>query len=271
MRPATFLCAMLLMAVLPFCFQSALAFAPVGGASVRVSSKGWGCRPHGTDPLAAAGHHCRPLRGLADRRGARPSTSAAAVGSGTGAVGGARTEASLTALVAGMSVGLLCAIGQCTQKSFGLPLWAPPLGAVSLIFASEATAAARDGKIMAPAAIWQRALKAGSTVAGACIVAVLVTRVLGPSPLGRAVAVATASLWMTAFPMSGYFPPTGAFCALYVDQAIGAGALAKLGLKYALFPCGAGTVLLLVFTRLIAGVLARPLRAVQKSKQAAAA
>merc|ERR1712032_850958 len=74
-------------------------------------------------------------------------------------VGGGRIQASLTALVAGISVGPLCSLGQYTSKSFGLPLWAPPLGAVSLIFAAEATAAAQKGEIKSPGALWQRSLK----------------------------------------------------------------------------------------------------------------
>jgi len=189
-------------------------------------------------------------------------------GPGTTALGGARIEASFTALVAGISVGLLCALGQVTQAGLGLPLWAPPLGACSLIFACEATAAARQGKIMAPSAIWQKALQAGSAVAGACALSILMTRLFGASPLGRAAAVTIASLWMVAFPASGWFPPTGAFCALYVDQAMTEGALAKLGLLYALFPSGVGTVLLIVLTRALAGAAAGPLRALERAKRA---
>jgi len=228
----------------------------------------WG----GPRPSRAA---LRPSRPRAQTT-ARSSPSTAVVvgrtrsesGPSTATVGGARIEASLTAVVAGISVGLLCAFGQVTQAGLGLPLWAPPLGACSLIFASEATAAAREGKIMAPSAIWQRALKAGSAVAGACALSILMTRLFGASPLGRAAAVTIASLWMVAFPTSGYFPPTGAFCALYVDQAMAQGALAKLGLLYALFPSGVGTVLLIVLTRALAGAAVGPLRALERAKQA---
>lgn len=169
----------------------------------------------------------------------RPSLKAAAESS---SVGGIKTQAVFTALVAGLAVGLLSSLGAVTQKLYGLPLWAPPLGAVALIFASEGTAAAQNGKIIAPKHIWQRALTAGTAVAGACVLSVFVTRLLGASIFGRAVAVGVSSLWMTAMPVSGYFAPAGAFCALFVDQSMTHGAFDSLGYLYALFPCGVGTV-----------------------------
>jgi len=181
-------------------------------------------------------------------------------------VGGGRTQASLTALVAGIAVGLLCSLGQYTQKSFGLPLWAPPLGAASLIFASEATAAAQKGELASPGAVWQRSLKTGSAVVGACLITVFIAKHFGATPLARAASVILCSLYMTAMPISGYFPPCGAFCVLFVDQAISHGALEKLGYMYSLFPCGAGTVLLVLLTRIIAGFIATPLRAMGKGK-----
>jgi len=181
-------------------------------------------------------------------------------------VGGGRTQASLTALVAGISVGLLCSLGQYTQKTFGLPLWAPPLGAVSLIFASEATAAAQKGEIASPGALFQRSLKTGSAVVGACLLTVFISKHFGATPLARAAAVIVCSLYMSAMPLSGYFPPCGAFCVLFVDQAIAHGAFERLGYMYSIFPSGVGTVLLVLLTRIVAGFIATPLRAVQKSK-----
>jgi len=181
-------------------------------------------------------------------------------------VGGGRIQASLTALVAGVAVGLLCTLGQYTQKSFGLPLWAPPLGAISLIFAQEATAAAQKGEIASYAALWQRSLKTGSAVVGACLLTVFISKHFGATPLARAAAVVVCSLYMSAMPLSGYFPPCGAFCVLFVDQAIAHGALERLGYMYSIFPCGVGTVLLVLLTRIIAGFIATPLRFVEKRK-----
>merc|ERR1712048_1179308 len=103
-------------------------------------------------------------------------------------------------------------------------------------------------------------------VAGATVLAVFATKLLGATPIGRAVAVASASAFMTAFPASGYFAPAGALCALYVDQVMGNGPLAFLGFKYALFPSTAGTIFLLVVTRALAFVLAQPLRVIESMR-----
>merc|ERR1719436_290726 len=108
--------------------------------------------------------------------------------------------------------------------------------------------------------IIDKALKAGSAVAVSVVLAVLVTKLLGASPLGRALAVGICSLFMSLSPISAFFPPSAAFCALYVDQAIAGGPLAALVYRYALTPCFAGTALLLIFTRVITAALAQPLR-----------
>eukprot|EP00931_Biecheleriopsis_adriatica_P001901 TRINITY_DN10243_c0_g1_i1.p1 TRINITY_DN10243_c0_g1~~TRINITY_DN10243_c0_g1_i1.p1 ORF type:complete len:253 (-),score=43.00 TRINITY_DN10243_c0_g1_i1:44-802(-) len=180
-------------------------------------------------------------------------------------VGGAKSQSTLTAVNAGISVFILCALDAFT-KSRGLPLWAPPLAAVSLIFAADATAASSEGKILSNQAMFDKALATGTAVAGAAILTVLVTKVLGATPLGRAVAVCLSALWMYAFPVSSFFPPTGAFCVLFVDQTMVKGPLSMLMYKYALFPCAAGTVFLLVCTRVVASLLAQPLRMVNSGK-----
>lgn len=172
------------------------------------------------------------------------------------AIGGVKTQALVSAFVAGASVFLLSALGQAIKT----PLWAPPLGAVSLIFSADAVAQAKEGKIMASSQILDKALKAGSGVAGAVLLSVLITEVLGPSPLGRALVVGVCGLFMSLSPISAYFPPAAAFCALYVDQAIAGGPLAKMVYRYAFTPCFAGTALLLIFTRVITAAIAQPLR-----------
>mmetsp|Transcript_137932 Transcript_137932/g.384681 ORF Transcript_137932/g.384681 Transcript_137932/m.384681 type:complete len:262 (-) Transcript_137932:25-810(-) len=168
-------------------------------------------------------------------------------------------EASITALAAGISVGLLCALGDITHAVFGLPLWAPPLGAVAVIFASEAAVALRERRLLALPDLGEQALRAGSLVVATCTLAVLLTRLLGPSPLGRVVAVAAAGLG------GRRFAPVGAFCALFADQAMAQGAMAQLGLLYALFPCGVGTLLLLALTRAVTSAVAGPFWALERA------
>ena len=68
----------------------------------------------------------------------------------------------------------------------------------------------------------RKALQACIGVAGACFLTVLLARLLGNSPgVLRAVAMAVAAFSMMANPSSGYFPPAGALCALYVEKAAG--------------------------------------------------
>jgi len=170
-------------------------------------------------------------------------------------------DAMLTAIVAGLSLFSLTALGNVTQKAFGLPMWGPPLGAITLIFASESAGLARQGKLFDLSAILKKAIAVGAAAGGANFLAVACVKILGPSALTRAISVGVASLFMTLFPWSGYFAPAGAFCALYVDQAIASGAIAKLGFKYALFPCASGTVFLLVASRIYARLVVTPLKA----------
>lgn len=195
-----------------------------------------------------------------------PAGRGAAAGKEAMPIGGQRIGATHTALVAGLAVLLLCQLGEVTNRHFGLPLWGPPLGGVSLLFAAEATAAAGRGDLASPAAIAQRALACGSACGGGAVVAVLLTKLLGATPLTRAAVITGSSLFMTAFPQSGFFPPAGAMCALYVDQVIGKGPLGSLGLTFALFPCAFGTIFLLLATRAMAFAFARPLRWVEGSK-----
>jgi len=181
------------------------------------------------------------------------------------ALGGARTEAVVTGVSAGVAIFLLCAMSEAFKVVLQAPLYVPPLGAVSLIFASDAVAQARTGKVLSAGQILDKAVKTGTAVAGACIFTVLITQLMGASPLGRALAVAGSSWWMAASPVSGFFPPAGAFCALYVDQAIAGGPVAKLLYRYAISPAFLGTALLLILNRVVVGILARPLRSLAKA------
>mmetsp|Transcript_8938 Transcript_8938/g.10325 ORF Transcript_8938/g.10325 Transcript_8938/m.10325 type:complete len:100 (-) Transcript_8938:166-465(-) len=73
----------------------------------------------------------------------------------------------------------------------------------------------------------------------------------------RVVAMFCAAFSMTVNPSAGYFPPAGAFCALYVEKAMSHGL--RPGIEFALFPCAIGVALLLVFTRVITFMMAHPL------------
>jgi len=119
-------------------------------------------------------------------------------------------------------------------------------------------AAAKEGKIMCFKTMRNTTLKACVGVAGACLLTVLLARLLGDSPsVLRASAMFVAALSMSANPSSGYFPPAGALCALYVEKAVVKGALP--GFEYALFPCATGVALLLVFSRVFTFMMAQPL------------
>lgn len=160
--------------------------------------------------------------------------------------GGKHSEALFTALVAGLATYAMSAL----QSFLHRQLWVPPFGAVTLIFAADAVAAAKEGKTMNFKVMRQKALQACIGVAGACFLTVLLARLLGNSPgILRAVAMGVATFSMMANPSSGYFPPAGALCALYVEKAVATSVSPQYG--YALFPCATGVALLLILCRTI--------------------
>eukprot|EP00438_Fugacium_kawagutii_P031833 Skav208576 [mRNA] locus=scaffold177:258004:260176:+ [translate_table: standard] len=161
--------------------------------------------------------------------------------------GGKHSEALFTALVAGLSTYAMSTIGFLLRRQ----LWVPPFGAVTLIFAADAVAAAKEGKTMDFKVMKQKALQACIGVAGACFLTVILARVLGDTPgILRGTAMAVAAFSMYANPSSGYFPPAGALCALYVEKAVSTGVTAPQ-YSYALFPCATGVALLLLLCRSI--------------------
>ncbi|CAK9095552.1 unnamed protein product [Durusdinium trenchii] len=162
--------------------------------------------------------------------------------------GGKHPEAIFTALVAGIATYLMSTLQGLLQRQ----LWVPPFGAVTLIFAADAVAAAKEGKTMCFKTMWQKAWQACIGVAGACFLTVLLARLLGNTPsVLRAVAMFVAALSMLANPQSGYFPPAGALCALYVEKSVSMGKAMLPQYSYALFPCATGVALLLIFCRTI--------------------
>ncbi|CAE7650009.1 Herc2 [Symbiodinium microadriaticum] len=184
-----------------------------------------------------------------------------------GGFGGHHREGLFTALVAAASTLVVSAIQAVTQ----IQLWVPPFGAIVLIFAAEAVAAAKAGKILCRRTMWSRGLRACSGVAGACLFTVGISDLLGHTPVMlRVVAMFAAAFSMTVNPSAGYFPPAGAFCAIYVEKVVTHGL--RPGLGYAFFPCGVGVALLLITTRLVTFLMAHPLwkmKKVAKSYRAA--
>eukprot|EP00435_Cladocopium_sp_Y103_P049237 s1388_g14.t1 len=162
--------------------------------------------------------------------------------------GGKHSEALFTALVAGLATYAMSTL----QSFLHRQLWVPPFGAVTLIFAADAVAAAKEGKTMNFKVMRQKlALQACIGVAGACFLTVLLAGLLGNSPgVLRAVAMAVAAFSMMANPSSGYFPPAGALCALYVEKAVATSGISPQ-YGYALFPCATGVALLLILCRTI--------------------
>ena len=130
-------------------------------------------------------------------------------------------------------------------------LWVPPLGAVTLIFSADAVAAAKEGRTLNWTDMRKKIVPACIGVAGACFLTVLLARLLGGSPgVLRACAMAVATYSMMVNPRSGYFPPAGALCALYVEKVVSTG-ISTPSYVYALFPCATGVALLLIFCRMI--------------------
>mmetsp|Transcript_21217 Transcript_21217/g.43754 ORF Transcript_21217/g.43754 Transcript_21217/m.43754 type:complete len:257 (+) Transcript_21217:45-815(+) len=184
-----------------------------------------------------------------------------------GGFGGHHREGLFTALVAAASTLVVSAIQAVTH----IQLWVPPFGAIVLIFAAEAVAAAKAGKILCRRTMWSRGLRACSGVAGACLFTVGMSDLLGHTPVMlRVAAMFAAAFSMTVNPSAGYFPPAGAFCAIYVEKVVTHGL--RPGLGYAFFPCGVGVALLLITTRLVTFLMAHPLwkmKKVAKSYRAA--
>eukprot|EP00434_Breviolum_minutum_P041737 symbB.v1.2.037128.t1/scaffold5398.1/size27587/1 len=161
--------------------------------------------------------------------------------------GGKHAEALFTAMVAGLATYAMSTL----QFYLHRQLWVPPLGAVTLIFSADAVAAAKEGRTLNWTDMRKKIVPACIGVAGACFLTVLLARLLGGSPgVLRACAMAVATYSMMVNPRSGYFPPAGALCALYVEKVVSTG-ISTPSYVYALFPCATGVALLLIFCRMI--------------------
>ncbi|CAE7453936.1 eryA [Symbiodinium natans] len=157
----------------------------------------------------------------------------------------------------------------CPSQVVHRQIWVPPFGAVALIFAAESVAAAKQGKLICRKTVGNRALKACSGVATACVCTVALAQLCGSPTLMRTIVMFAAAYSMVLNPGADYFPPAGALCALFVEKAVVVGKPSLLpGFEYALFPCAVGVGLLLLFSRLIAFVLARAHWALLPSRDA---
>ena len=162
----------------------------------------------------------------------------------------------------GLGGGFLHGAMSLLQGFLHRTLWVPPFGAVALIFAAEAVEAAKQGTLLRRKPITDRMVKACLGVATACCCTVVAAYVFGDTPtMLRTAVMFWAAFSMTLNPGAGYFPPAGALCALYVERAVSKGALP--GFEYALFPCATGVGLLLLFTRLFAFLVSRPVWALR--------
>mmetsp|Transcript_18691 Transcript_18691/g.43709 ORF Transcript_18691/g.43709 Transcript_18691/m.43709 type:complete len:265 (-) Transcript_18691:287-1081(-) len=189
-----------------------------------------------------------------------PSSGKLARASAPKEFGGPRSEGFVTATVAALSTFAMSTLQAVLQRQ----LWVPPFGAVALIFAADAVAAAKEGKIMCAKTMWDKGLKACMGVATACFCTVAIANWLGSTPtMMRTTVMFSAAMSMALNPSAGYFPPAGALCALFVEKAVAKGSLP--GFEYALFPCAIGVALLLVFSRVFMFALARPFRALTRA------
>lgn len=213
-------------------------------------------------PTSASVHHGKRIGVQALRQ--RPARVSVAAEASASSIGGQKTQAVMTAVISAVAIYMLTLANEVTKTCVG-PLWAPPLGAIALIFGSAATAAADKGSLWSPQATLRQALQIAVALGGACTIAVALGQTLGYSALSRALSVALCSLWMAAVPVSSFFPPVGAFCVLYLDQVLANGPLAALAYKYAIFPCVTGTLFLFFATRAAALAVAPLLRQLQKS------
>ena len=203
-------------------------------------------------------HHGTPYSKGFGRGSSEPSTGRTRARATVRDFGGERSQGLVTATVAALST---CAMS-LLQGLLHRTLWVPPFGAVALIFAAEAVEAAKQGTLLRRKPITDRMLKACLGVATACCCTVVAAYVFGDTPtMLRTAVMFWAAFSMTLNPGAGYFPPAGALCALYVERAVSKGALP--GFEYALFPCATGVGLLLLFTRLFAFLVSRPVWALQ--------
>mmetsp|Transcript_54721 Transcript_54721/g.128027 ORF Transcript_54721/g.128027 Transcript_54721/m.128027 type:complete len:264 (+) Transcript_54721:77-868(+) len=173
---------------------------------------------------------------------------------------GAKRKAVLTAAVAAFAAFTLHAADVLTKATWGLPLWAGPSAGVCVMFAVAAVAAAEEGKLQDFASITKFALQVGVGVTGSCAFAVFVCSQLPSVVLRRTVAVGIAALWMLLNPYSAVFPPSAGYCALYIDQLLVNGPMAKLSYVFSLFPCGMGVMVVLLSTRIAAAFGVQPVR-----------
>mmetsp|Transcript_61430 Transcript_61430/g.114032 ORF Transcript_61430/g.114032 Transcript_61430/m.114032 type:complete len:263 (-) Transcript_61430:328-1116(-) len=173
---------------------------------------------------------------------------------------GAKRKGVLTAAVAAFAAFTLHTADALTKASWGLPLWAGPSAGVCVMFAVAAVAAAEEGKIQDFAGITKYALQVGMGVTGSCAFAVFVCSQLPSVVLRRTVAVGIAALWMLLNPFSAVFPPSAGYCALYIDQLLVNGPMAKLSYMFSVFPCGVGVMVVLLSSRIAAGFGVQPVR-----------
>mmetsp|Transcript_74044 Transcript_74044/g.138342 ORF Transcript_74044/g.138342 Transcript_74044/m.138342 type:complete len:264 (-) Transcript_74044:94-885(-) len=173
---------------------------------------------------------------------------------------GAKRKAVLTALVAAFAAFTLHTADAVTKAAWGLPLWAGPSAGVCVMFAVAAVAAAEEGKIQDFAGITKFALQVGIGVTGSCAFAVFVCSFLPSVAARRTVAVGIAALWMILNPFSAVFPPSAGYCALYIDQLLANGPMARLSYTFSVFPCGVGVMVVLLSSRIAAGFGVQPVR-----------
>lgn len=171
---------------------------------------------------------------------------------------GSRADAVMTAAVAGCAVYLASLVTKVARRQ----LWVAPLGAISLLFATEATAAAKKRQALVVDEIVQKAVKVSIGLTGAVGLAVFLTKFAGANIVVRSVAIAAGSLWMSLAPQAAYFPTAAAFCAIAVDQVILGAPWAKTSYQFVLFPVLLGTLQMLLLTRILAAAFGSAFRAV---------
>mmetsp|Transcript_43428 Transcript_43428/g.102288 ORF Transcript_43428/g.102288 Transcript_43428/m.102288 type:complete len:285 (+) Transcript_43428:82-936(+) len=181
-------------------------------------------------------------------------------------VGGDKTKALFTALVAAFAAFSLHTADVISKATLGLPLWAGPSAGVCVMFSVAAVGAADAGTLTDFPAVFKFAVEVAIAVTGSCAFAVWASSQFSSLAVRRALSVGVCAAWMLFNPGSAVFPPSAGYCALYIDQLLAGGPLGKLSYTFGVFPCALGVMVVLLSSRLAAFVGAGPLRLVWNAK-----
>jgi len=181
--------------------------------------------------------------------------------------GSEKTKGIFIAAVAAFAAFSLHTADAATKAMWGLPLWAGPSAGVCVMFAVAAVTAAEQGNLTDYAGVTKFGLQVALAVTGSCAFAVWACTVFPSVAARRTIAVGVAAAWMLLNPVSAVFPPSAGYCALYIDQLLSNGPMAKLSYTFSVFPCALGVMVVLIASRAATVMGVKPLKMLSRSQQ----